>query len=139
MSKVIIWVHCVWACKNRYPYLEQERKDQLFQHLKENAREQNILIDTLNGYNDHIHCLIKLGPKQNIASVVQLLKGESSRWSNENEIFEKRLIWARGYFAASVDFYNLSSVRKYIIGQERRHGLQREINMYLNLIQKDED
>jgi REP element-mobilizing transposase RayT len=119
--------------------LEPDRKELLFQHLKENAKGQNILIDTLNGYNDHIHCLIKLSPKQNIASVVQLLKGESSRWSNENEIFEKRLIWARGYFAASVDFNNLNSVRNYITGQERRHGFQREINMYLQLIPKEED
>jgi REP element-mobilizing transposase RayT len=139
MSKVLIWIHCVWACKNRYPYLETGKKELLLQHLKENAKEQNVQIDILNAYTDHVHCLIKLNAKQNIANVVQLLKGESARWSNENGIFEKRLIWARGYYAASVDNHCLNSVRKYIIAQESRHGLQSEINMYLNFIQKDDE
>ena len=55
-------------------------RKQVFDHIRENAIDKNIYIDFINGYNEHVHCLISLGSGQNIDNILTLLKGESSHW-----------------------------------------------------------
>jgi len=33
----------------------------VFRHIIENAKEKGIYIDFINGYTDHVHCLVSLG------------------------------------------------------------------------------
>jgi len=86
MSLVKIWVHAVWATKNREPMLTKKLRYQLFNHIRENALTKNIHIDFANGYIEHVHCLISLNPDQSIAKTIQLIKGESSFWINRNKL-----------------------------------------------------
>lgn len=37
MSYVKIWIHSVWGTKKRFPFLTNEVKNDLMQHIKENA------------------------------------------------------------------------------------------------------
>ncbi len=119
MSDVRMYVHAVWAVKKRYPLLEESKRTELFVHILETAKEKNIQIKAINGHDDHVHCLIKLGSVQSISEVTQHLKGESSCWANEKNLFEKRLTWAKGYYARSVDEHNIYIVKKYIAGQHK--------------------
>ncbi|MDB5286561.1 MAG: transposase [Mucilaginibacter sp.] len=66
MSFVKIWIHLVFATKNRQPLLVPELRYQLHKHIKENCKEKEIFLQAINGYSDHIHCLISLGKDQNI-------------------------------------------------------------------------
>ena len=56
--------------------------------------------------------------------MVNLLKGESSRWINER--FDNELTdwfeWQRGYFVASVRESELGRIRRYIENQEAHHS-----------------
>jgi REP element-mobilizing transposase RayT len=78
MSYVRIWLHCVWATKNRVPLLTKEKKKLVIEHIKQNAKLKSIYIDSINGHTEHLHCIISLGPDQSIARVMQLIKGEPS-------------------------------------------------------------
>ena len=80
MSYIRIWVHCVWATKERVPYLIDNIRDKVIFHIIENARSKQIFVDHLNGYLQHLHALISMGGKQNISDIMQLIKGESSHW-----------------------------------------------------------
>ncbi len=122
MSYIKIMVHCVWGTKNRESILVSGQREELFKHIRENAITKEIYIDTIGGYNDHIHCLISLGAEQNISKVVQLMKGESSFWANKNKLFGLNLEWAEDYFAASVSESSLDKVRDYIKNQEEHIG-----------------
>ena len=70
MSFVKIWVHLVFATKNREPLLKKEFRYDLHKHIAANCKEKDIFLKTINGYTDHIHCLISLGKDQNIAKSV---------------------------------------------------------------------
>jgi len=123
MSFVSIWVHVVWGTKRREPLLEKPARYDIFNHIRENARNKGIHIDHINGYLDHVHCLISMNPKQDIADIVQALKGESSFWvNNKTELLKHRLQWCDDYYAVSVGASGLDAVREYIRNQETHHG-----------------
>ncbi len=111
----------MWATKGRYPYLTKEVRSKVFAHIKENAGTKGIYIDHINGYSDHVHCLISLGANQNIATIANLLKGESSHWVNKNKLTKSRFGWQDEYFASSVSHLQLDAVRRYIRNQEEHH------------------
>jgi putative transposase len=74
MAYVKIWIHAVWGTKNKEQVLTKEVRTKLFQHIKENARSKEIFIDCINGYTDHVHCLLALNADMSIAKALQLIK-----------------------------------------------------------------
>jgi putative transposase len=134
MPFVKVWIHFVWSTKNREPLLSSEIRQKVFQHIRENAKDKNIHIDFINGYVDHVHCLISLGTDQTIENLMRLLKGESSFWINKNNLCKTKFGWQDEYFAVSVSESNVPSVRKYIANQEEHHktkGFHDEFNGFM--------
>ena len=121
MPFIKIWIHLVWSTKNRVPYVKDNIRQKVFQHIRENAIEKGIYLDFVNGFTDHIHCLISLGVDQTIAKTVQLIKGESSFWINRQELMEEHFEWQDEYFAVSVSESGVNNVRNYIRRQEEHH------------------
>ena len=78
MPYIKVWIHYVWSTKNREAILTDNFRDPLFDHIKQNARVKNIYLDRVNGYYDHVHCLISLGSDQTLEKIAQLIKGDSS-------------------------------------------------------------
>ena len=123
MAYVKIWVHVVWATKRRERLLEKSARYDIFHHIRENAQAKGIYVDFINGHVDHVHCLISMGAKQDIADIVQALKGESSHWvNNKTQLLKHRLEWCEDYYAVSVGVSGLDAVREYIKNQEAHHG-----------------
>jgi REP element-mobilizing transposase RayT len=121
MPWIKVWLHFVWSTKDRHPFLTGEIRQRVFDHIRENAKLKNIHIDFINGWLDHVHCLISLGGNQTIEEIMKLIKGESSHWINKNKLTRLRFEWQNEYFVASVSESNLSAVRKYIAEQEKHH------------------
>jgi putative transposase len=121
MAYVKIWLHCVWGTKNRTPFLTKKILSDLIDHIRTNAKEKRINIDTINGHREHIHCIISLSPDQTLAKVIQLIKGESSFWINKNNLTKYRFEWAVEYYGVSVSESELNKVRIYINNQEVHH------------------
>ena len=124
MSYVRNWIHIVWGTKNRMPFLKEELLNKVTDHIRANAREKNIFIDSINGHLEHIHCLISLNPDISLSMAVQLLKGESSHWINKNKLTRLRFGWAVDYYGGSVCHSHLDSVRNYIRNQQEHHKIQ---------------
>ena len=134
MSWVRVWVHFVFSTKNFHKTLRPpEVRKKLFHHILENAKEKEIFIDSLNGFEDHIHCLISLSKDISISKTMQLIKGESSHWFN-NQGFGKKLVWQDDYWAVSVSESHLEKVRDYIRSQEEHHkriSFEEEVNNFM--------
>jgi putative transposase len=122
MSFLKIWIHLVFSTKNREPFLTKDIRYKVHQHIIENCKEKDIFIIAVNGYTDHLHCLISLGKEQSIAKIAQLIKGESSFWINKNEICKTKFSWQDDYFAVSVSESQVGTVKKYIQNQEAHHS-----------------
>ena len=122
MPYTAIWIHAVWATHQRYPWLTASIRVALCQHLREQAKRQNIRLNDVNGFTNHVHILFALDPAQTLAKVIQLLKGESSHWLNQQGlILSGPFRWQAEYWAGSVSPTGLARVRTYIAGQETHH------------------
>jgi len=121
MAFVKIMVHAVWGTKSREPFLTNEIRAQVIAHILQNAQSKGIFIDRLNGYTDHMHCLMALKAEMSISKAIQLIKGESAHWINKENITPTKFEWADEYFAVSVSESMLDKVRGYIDTQERHH------------------
>lgn len=122
MPYVKVYIHFVWSTKDRVPFLDSpELRKQVWQHMKDNAKQKEIFIDMINGYQEHCHCLISLGPDQTMSKIMQLIKGESSFWINKNNLCKQKFEWQDQYFAVSVSESVIDKVRTYIKNQEEHH------------------
>ena len=121
MSWIKVWIHFVWSTKDRVPFLTDEIRPKVFNHIRENARQKGIYLDFINGYTDHVHCLISLGTDQTIEKIMQLIKGESSFWINKTGLCKGKFGWQDEYFAVSVSETTIENVRTYIANQEIHH------------------
>jgi putative transposase len=90
--------------------------------LNEYALEKGIYMK-INYFNaDHVHTLIDLPTSKSIEEVMQLFKGGSSHWINENpRLLRGRFSWGRGYGAFSVSHSHVDRVAAYIANQEEHH------------------
>jgi putative transposase len=121
MSYVKIYVHAVWSTKDRYPYLKDSIRTKVINHIKDHAQLKSICVDHVNGGTEHLHCLISLNAEQNIATIMNLLKGESSHWINKQNFFHDKFSWQEEYFAVSISESHVDVIRKYIRDQLTHH------------------
>jgi REP element-mobilizing transposase RayT len=134
MSYVKIWVHAVWGTKNRSTILTKDIRIELFQHIRDNAKTK--YIDFVNGYVEHVHCLLALNAVTSISKTIQLIKGEASYWANQNKLVTPKLEWADDYFAVSVSESMVDKVRDYIKNQEEHHRKESFHEEYEHFIKK---
>lgn len=122
MAFIKVYIHFIWSTKNRESFLDSpELRKKVWEHIKENAKEKGIFIDTINGYQEHCHCLISLGIEQTMSKIMQLIKGESSYWINKHKLCKQKFEWQDEYFAVSVSESIVDKVREYIKNQEEHH------------------
>ncbi len=137
MPYIKVYIHFVWSTKNRVPYLEtKDIRKEMWKHIKENAKEKGIFIDYVNGYNDHCHCLISLGSEQTISKIMQLIKGESAFWFNNQKFILEKFKWQDEYFAVSVSESIIEKVRNYIKNQEAHHNKKSFQDEFKEMIDK---
>jgi len=121
MSYIKIWIHSVWGTKNHEPLLVRDIRTKIFYHIKENCKQKEIYLDFINGYVDHVHCLLALNSDISISKTMQLIKGESAHWINDNNLILGKFEWSNEYFAVSVSESLIDKVRDYIKNQEEHH------------------
>jgi putative transposase len=81
-------------------------------------------IDVLRGiFADHVHLLVQYPPKVAVSSLVNSLKGVSSRLLRQQrpdirKCYWKGVLWSPSYFASSCGGAPISIVRQYIEQQK---------------------
>lgn len=133
MPFIKIWVHFVWSTENREKIINRELQPKLLSHIKNNAKNKKIFIDTINCMSDHIHLLISIGTDQKISELVKLIKGESSFWINHEKLIKTKFNWQNDYYGVSVSESVVEKVREYIRNQQEHHRIksfEEEVNEF---------
>ena len=115
------WLHLIWETLRREPMLDKRAAAKASAILSEYSYEKGIYMKISFFNADHTHALIDLPTNLTIEQVVQLLKGSSSHWINQNRLIQGRFAWGRGYGAFSVSNSDVERVAAYIAGQEEHH------------------
>jgi putative transposase len=105
-----VWLHLVWATLERRPLLTKSAAVKLSAHLYDYAKEKGIYLK-INFVNaDHVHALVDLPTNLCVEDVMQLFKGGSSHWINENNLVPGKFGWGRGYGVFSVSESGVAEV-----------------------------
>ncbi len=120
-SHTKIWIHLVWATKNRERLLFREEGKILYDFIIKKAIEINVPFERLNIQPEHIHGLIDLPANFCVSDFMKSMKGSSSKYMNDKKIIKQHFAWQRGYGAYSVSGSKIDIVKKYIENQDKHH------------------
>jgi len=114
-----IQYHFVWVTKYRYQVLRGPVAERARDLILQSCMSREIKIVKGHVSKDHVHLLVSCPPKLSPSSIMQYLKGRSSRLlQSEFPHLKKRYwgqhIWARGYFCATVGTVTEEQIRAYI-------------------------
>lgn len=116
-----LYVHLVWATKNREKLLNVRIRPIVEKHILGYAKSNGITIEALNVQSEHVHALINLSSDQKVEEIVKLCKGESSHWINSENLIPQKFSWQRGYGTFSVIPSHYQKVISYIKNQDEHH------------------
>jgi REP element-mobilizing transposase RayT len=80
--------------------------------------------------------MIGLRPSQSISELMKDIKGDSSRWINDNKFIRGRFSWQEGYGAFSYCRNEVNKVIKYIQNQVIHHKGKDFLEEYKDLLKE---
>ena len=113
--------HLVFAPKYRRQIIYGKIKTEIGNILRKLCDYKGVEIITAEACADHIHMLVSIPPKINVASFVGYLKGKSSvmifeKYANMKYKYGNRKFWCRGYYVDTVG-KNTEAIKRYIQNQ----------------------
>ena len=126
-------IHLVFSTKNRERLIPHEMQVRLWPYMASICKNHGMLPFAVGGMPDHVHVLFRLPPTLALARAITLIKSNSSKWMGEHGRY---FAWQEGYGAFSVSSSSISSVIKYIDGQELHHRKRTYEEEFLALLKK---
>jgi REP element-mobilizing transposase RayT len=123
MANTFTQIHLqfVFAVKHRDGLIQTAWKDELYKYITGIIHNHEHKLLAINGMPDHIHILVGMRPTQSVSDLMQDVKGNSSKWINDNCFVRGRFEWQEGYGAFSYGISQLPKVVEYIANQEEHH------------------
>lgn len=85
---------------------------------------------------DHIHMFFGMRPNQSLSDLMQDIKGNSSKWINDQKFVKGHFEWQEGYGAFSYSKSQASNVIAYIQDQEIHHRNRSFLEEYKEVLSK---
>jgi putative transposase len=131
-----ILIHLIFSTKSREPFLTCEIDAELYPYMASIFKAMKSPALIINGTSDHIHTLFSLSRVVTIASLVEEVKTESSKWIKTKGKQFRNFHWQSGYGAFSIGQSQVPTVRRYITRQKEHHrrvSFQDEYRKFLNV------
>lgn len=126
--------HCVFNMHVHLVFVAKYRRDVFTKAMLETMHEvfERVCLDfeavlvEFDGQHDHVHLLVNYPPKVAISSLVNSLKGASSRiLRTKHPEIKKKLwgnaLWSPSYFASSCGGAPIGVIKQYIQQQQTPH------------------
>jgi len=135
-SLVKNYIHIIFSTKNRYPFIDKNIRDELFNYLGGICKniECNPLI--IGGHEDHVHILCLLSRKIALMKLIEELKTHSSKWIKTKGIHYQKFYWQNGYGGFSIHPKETDMIKDYILLQEEHHKKRSFQDEYLAFLKE---
>ena len=119
-------VHLVFVSKYRRKVFDGDAIERLKGYFTKVCTDFEATLIEMDGEGDHVHLLVEYPPKISVSSMVNSLKGASSRrLRTERPDIERRywknMLWSPSYFASSCGGAPIAIIRQYIEDQKTPH------------------
>ncbi len=79
----------------------------------------NVLV--INGIPDYAHVIFGMRPTQSLSDLMQVIKGDSSKWINQKGFINGHFSWQKGFGGRSYSKSQVNQVNDYIRDQGMHH------------------
>ena len=134
MSHIALTCHLVFGTYRRIDVINEDHEKELYKFMYDYATSRDVYVRRIGGMPDHVHILCDIPAKLAVASFVQTIKAESSKFMHVNNHFPSWTAWAEGYGAFSVDAASREAVRKYIMNQKQHHRVLSFVSEYRGIL-----
>lgn len=131
-----IHIQAVFAVQRRACLIDPPWQNELYSYLTGIVQQQGHKLLAINGMPDHIHVLFGMRPAQSLSDLLQDIKGDSSKWINEQRFTKERFAWQQGYGAFSYSKSQLPRVIRYIHNQQQHHQKLSFYEEYITLLKQ---
>ena len=116
--------HLVWITKYRKPILCGDIAIRLRELIREICKSMEVEIMKGHVSRDHVHIFVSVPPYISVSTLLQRVKGKTSRklmseYKRLSKQFYGRHLWARGYFAVSSGNVTDEVIAEYIAQQNK--------------------
>jgi putative transposase len=129
-----IHIQFVFAVKYRKALIQPNWKDDLHQYITGIVRNKTHKMLQINTMPDHLHMLIGFRPDAHMSQLIQVVKSESSKWINDQQLTPVKFNWQEGFGAFSYSKSHVQNVIRYIQNQEQHHRKQTFLEEYLDFL-----
>jgi putative transposase len=116
-----LWIHAILAVRGGRQLISASLESRLQNFFHGELMEAGCPLRIVNGMAEHVHLLFLLHPRQSVGDVLRRLKGQSSRWINQNRLSSMKFAWEPGFTAFSVSESQVQKVFDYITHQKEHH------------------
>ncbi len=135
-SLVKNYIHIVFSTKKRENIITEDFDYKLYNYLSKIINSTDSTVLKIGGYTDHIHILCELSKNYALSNFMQLLKGASSKWVNDNKFTSSNFHWQSGYGAFSIRPQDIDIIINYIDNQKIHHTTVSYQNELLTFLRK---
>ncbi|RYD98155.1 MAG: IS200/IS605 family transposase [Sphingobacteriales bacterium] len=114
-------VHIVFAAKYRQALITPPIREHVERHMAGKINGMGHQLMALHAMPDHVHVLLAISMNMAPAMLMQVLKGETSHWINEQHLLPAHFEWQRGYRWFHVSEDRVPIVAAYIRRQPEHH------------------
>ena len=133
-----LYIHLVFAVKNREALIKKEWKDDLEKYITGICQNHKHKLLAIGTRPDHIHIFIGYNVNQLIPDLVENIKTSSNDWIKTNSLSPFKFEWQKGYGAFSHSRSQLDTVVNYILTQDTHHKEVSFRSEYLEMLRKND-
>ncbi len=121
MSYTTSYYHIVFRTYRSEPTISIEHEKELYAYIYGIAKNLRCQTYRIGGMPDHIHIFVSLPPSLSLASFVQRIKTDSSKWLKTNPNFPRFRGWGHEYAGFSYSVRDKEMIVGYIMKQKEHH------------------
>jgi len=131
-----IYIHIVFAVKNRLALIQPEWEDRLYRYITGIVRKKGQKMLAINGVPTHIHLLIGMKPSCCLSDLVREIKKSSNEFIRQNHFTRYKFSWQEGFGAFSYSHSQLETMIDYISRQKEHHRKRTFREEYTGLLER---
>ena len=117
-------VHLVFVTKYRRDIFGPQHLSRLVDIFDSVCADMDCVLEGFNGEENHVHLLVSITPTTPVTTLVNSLKGVSSRRLRDEfpdiqkDCWNGKKLWTPGYYAGTTGGAGIETVRRYIEQQD---------------------
>ena len=131
-----IYIHVVFAVKNRDALISQIWKERLHKYITGIVQNKGHKLIAINTMSNHAHIFIGMKPEIALSDLIRDVKRDSTNFINSDIKPYGKFGWQEGFGAFSYSQSHVDRVIRYIDNQEEHHRKKSFREEYLSMLEK---